>query len=119
MKTVKIVIVLFVLLANGAIAKAQSQKLTAEERAAKQTEWMKTELNLSNEQEAKVSDINLRYVKAIADVRAAVADENDRKARIKELQKQRIVELRKVLTPEQREKLKQLVKEKRQNLEQN
>ncbi len=118
MKTIRILPILMIL-GFCFSSYAQNQKLTPEERAAKQTEWMKTELNLNDEQAAKVSEINLRYVKAISDVRSSVTDENDRKARIKELQKQRIVELRQVLTPEQREKLKQLLKEKRQNFEQN
>ncbi|RXK81445.1 hypothetical protein [Filimonas effusa] len=36
---------------------------TPEERAAMQTEWLKTKLSLSSEQETKVNEINLKYAR--------------------------------------------------------
>jgi len=94
---------------------AQKAKESPEQRAAKQTEWMKQELNLTNEQLPKVAAINLKFVNIGKEIRNSNLDEAQTKAKLKEVNRQRLQELKQVLTPEQWDKFRALLKEKKQN----
>lgn len=114
MKTKKLLAVLFTLmmafnLAAQGPSKGQCEKSkTPEERAKKQTEWMKKDLQLTDVQAAEVEKINSKY-----------AIESDKlKQEFKEKRKinstNKNAELKKVLTPEQYTKLEQIRAEKKE-----
>ncbi len=75
---------------------AAKTKKTPESMAAKQTETMIKELNLSAEQGAKISQINLNYAGKMATAR-----QQKEKEEYKKLIQARDVETKAVLTPEQ------------------
>jgi hypothetical protein len=70
-----------------------------EKRAKHQTEWMKTELSLSDDQTAKVDDINVRYAKKMKELR------EQNRQQMKALHEEEKKELSQVLTKEQNDKL--------------
>ena len=81
-----------------------------EKRAKHQTEWMKTELSLTDEQAAKVGDINVKYAKKKKEMREQM------RKQMKTLHEEEKKELSEVLTKEQNDKLaakKAEMKEKR------
>ncbi len=98
---------------------AQKAKESPEQRAAKQTEWMKQELSLSDQQLPKVAAINLKFVNIATEIRNSNLDEAQTKAKLKEVNRQRLQELKQVLTPEQWDKFRALLKEKKQKQNQN
>jgi len=84
-----------------------SQRMTVEERAKKSTEWMASELNLTEEQFHAVDSINLLFTKAQQSYFQAVEGDRDkiREAMIT-LGKEKEEAFSKVLTPEQMENYK-------------
>jgi protein CpxP len=105
MKTIKISILLAVLTACSIFqATAQTTDrtpLTAEERAQKWTDWMKTELTLTAEQEPKVHAINLKYADQMDDIKSAEGDRRSKFKDAKATSKAKDEELKAVLTPDQ------------------
>lgn len=81
-------------------AYAQHKRPDPTERAKKQTEWMKTELNLTGDQTAKVEKINLTY----AEKKKAIMDKMHQE--MKALHKSQDEEINAVLTPDQQAKYK-------------
>jgi hypothetical protein len=82
------------------------QQRTPEERAKRETQWMKDSLALSPEQVILVDTINLKYAKKQADLRTQMEGQ-DREAwrpKMQELQEQKSGELKKVLTEDQMKK---------------
>ena len=82
----------------------QQAPLTPEERAQKQTEWMKQNLELSDAQVTRVSAINLKYANQAEDIIQKNGSGTDREAiheQMKTLQASKDEELRTVLTPDQ------------------
>lgn len=75
----------------------EKANFSPEEKSAKQTEWMKKELNLTDDQAKKIEEINLKYDKKTLDL----------KAQIKENRKQQRTEVKSVLTEEQRKTFKE------------
>ena len=73
---------------------------TPEDRAKRQTDMMKTQLNLTAAQEPKVADINLRYAKKMEDIRK-ISDTAVQHKSAKNLQSQKDKELKGVLTEAQ------------------
>lgn len=73
---------------------------TAEERAKRQTEMMKTQLTLTTTQAPKVANINLKYVKKMEDVRK-ISDTAVQHKTAKSIQSQKDNELKSVLTDAQ------------------
>ena len=65
MKLFKIIaaFICFVMLSVLHVSAQDLSNSTPEERAAMQTEWLKTKLSLSSEQETKVNEINLKYAR--------------------------------------------------------
>ncbi|TLX70936.1 DUF4890 domain-containing protein [Labilibacter sediminis] len=78
---------------------------TPEERAQKQTEQMKTSLQLDEEQSAKVAELNLKYIKKRNHVRKDNSgDKEGMRAAMSQLNKERNAEFKEVLTEEQYQK---------------
>src|SRR5262245_52211051 len=85
----------------------QRHPMPPEQRAAKITEWMKTNLQLNDEQLPKVDEINKKYAMKTEDVRKEMKEQNDKTAKkekmssLKALDKEKDGELKVVLTDEQ------------------
>jgi protein CpxP len=98
----------------------QAKKLTPEERAAKHTEKMKTELTLTDDQISKVKAITLTRAQKIDEVRAKYAAAKD-KANFKTERKAAFqaweTDLKGILTPEQLSKYEAKKAEKKKKLE--
>ena len=97
----------------------QKQPMPPEHRAAKMTEWMKTNLQLNDEQATKVSDINKTYAMKVEDIRTHTPDKKKKKSALKALDKDKDGELKAVLTEDQfktylakKEKMKEEIKAK-------
>lgn len=83
-----------------------------EEKAKQRTERMVKELGLDADQHAKVSEINISFAKAMADV-AKIQPEKDRKGRADVLKGSRDTRLSQVLTKDQYAKYLQLREERK------
>ena len=104
MKNLFLIALLFISL--GSFAQA-----TPEERATNQTNRMKTELNLTDDQYTKVYDINLGIIMKNDGIKASTFSEEVKKEVLKSNQQARKSMLKDVLTAAQYEKLETKVKE--------
>lgn len=104
MKNLFLIALLFISL--GSFAQA-----TPEERATNQTNRMKTELNLTDDQYTKVYDINLGIIIKNDGVKASTFSEDVKKEVLQSNQQARKSMLKDVLTAAQYEKLETKVKE--------
>ena len=104
MKNLFLIALLFISL--GSFAQA-----TPEERATNQTNRMKTELNLTDDQYTKVYDINLGIIMKNDGVKASTFSEEVKKEVLQSNQQARKSMLKDVLTAAQYEKLETKVKE--------
>ena len=107
----------FILLIAGASAFAQQQgkgqgwgSATPEDRAKRQTDMMKTQLNLTAVQEPKVADINLKYAKKMEDVRN-ISDTAVQRKSAMNIQTQKEKELKGVLSDAQYKDYLKMVEE--------
>jgi hypothetical protein len=124
MNSMKILMLLVVLTAGSfgqqAIAQTTERtKLTAEERAQKLTDWMKSELTLTAEQEPTVHAINVKYANQMDDIKA---DGGDRRSKFKDARdnsKAKDEELKAVLTPDQFTKYTEKKQEMQQKIREN
>jgi hypothetical protein len=94
---------------------AGGMQRTPEERAKRETEWMKTDLALTDKQIPLVDTINLKYAKKQAELRKQMEGQ-DREAfrpKMEELQKQKSEELKSVLTEDQMKKYIELLPQRR------
>ena len=73
----------------------------AADRAAKMTEWMKTNLQLTAEQEPKVQDINLKYANKADQLRNSSLGKRQKMQSLKADSNAKDQELKAVLTPSQ------------------
>jgi hypothetical protein len=114
MKNLFLIALLFISLGNFAQA-------TPEERATNQTNRMKTELNLTDNQYAKVYDINLGIIMKNDGIKASTFSEEVKKEVLQSNQQARKSMLKDVLTAAQYEKLetkaKEIKKKKREKAE--
>jgi hypothetical protein len=91
-----------VLVCTFALAKAQDRQMpTAETRASKMTEWMKTNLNLTADQLSKVQELNMKYAVKMDSLRNSGLEKQDRFAAMKTDSESRDSELKGILTSEQ------------------
>jgi len=104
MKNLVLITLLFISLGSFA-------QTTAEERATNQTNRMKTELNLSDDQYTKVYDINLGIIMKNDGIKASTFSEEVKKEVLQSNQQARKSMLKDVLTAAQYEKLETEVKE--------
>lgn len=93
LKSIGLFAALFILIDANAQYKHDPEKA-----AGKQTEWMKTELSLSDEQTAKLETINLNYAKKKKELREQMRQQ------MKSLDQEKQKEISGVLTKEQLEK---------------
>jgi hypothetical protein len=88
---------LSLLLMGNSALKAQS----AEERAAKSTEWMKSNLKLSDDQLQKVKDINLRYANKMDSLAHSTQTKEARMDEFRKCSKMKDDDLKAVLNEDQ------------------
>ena len=94
----------------GVIATAQAQQRpdregNPTERAERQTNALTEALDLSTDQQATVSDINLKYAEEVASLREKNREEREEaRAAMKDIKERKEAELKEVLTEEQMEK---------------
>lgn len=109
-----LLLVLFSVIFSG--VHAQRNRITVEERAKRNTEWMKNELNLSEEQIPPVDSINLLFTKA---QHVLMQNEEGNREKIREaltaLDAQKTESLKTVLTSDQLETYKKKSEEMRNN----
>lgn len=85
-----------------AVAKAQDGQMpSAEARAAKMTDWMKTNLNLTADQLGKVQALNLKYAQKMDSARNNTGDRQAKFAQMKSDNEARDTELKGILTDDQ------------------
>ena len=123
-------LILILVVALGATAKVNGQasgqmkNATPEERAQKITDWMKTNLQLTDEQATSVHAINLKYANENEALKDNTATRRDKYKKFKDTQAAKDQELKGALTPEQfnaylskkkelEEKMKEEVRERR------
>lgn len=80
---------------------SESPSSTPEERAEKQTGWMKDHLALSEDQIPKVYDINVKYARQMQQVRVSGKPRVQKLKMAKSLSQERDKELKNVLTSDQ------------------
>ena len=73
----------------------------AADRAAKLTEWMKTNLQLTAEQVSPVQEINLKYANKMDDLRKSSQGRRQKMQTLKNDNKAKDAELKKILTADQ------------------
>jgi len=73
----------------------------AADRAAKLTEWMKTNLQLTAEQVSPVQEINLKYANKMDDLRKSSQGRRAKMQTLKSDNKAKDAELKKILTADQ------------------
>ena len=84
------------------MAKAQDRQMpSAETRAAKMTDWMKTSLNLTADQLTKVQDLNLKYAVKMDSLRNGPQARQDKFTAMKSNDAARDVEFQSILTDQQ------------------
>jgi len=74
---------------------------TPEERAAKLTEWMKTNLQLNPDQATQVQAINLKYANKTQELQTQSKSRKQKLQTLKDNDKAKDTELKNVLTPDQ------------------
>lgn len=84
---------------------------SAEDRAKKQTEKMKTELKLTAAQEPKVQAINLKYAKKMDALRKESDQGTDRMKQFENLSKEKEAELKPILTADQMKGYQKMMEE--------
>jgi hypothetical protein len=89
------------LLSQGSASAQAMMKLSPEERASKQTEWMKNYLNLSADQMPKVEEINLRYSNKMQDIFESPQTKTEKNEAAKELFEKKSEELEGIFTEKQ------------------
>jgi len=77
------------------------QMQSADVRASKMTEWMKTNLNLTGDQVNKVQEINMKYAMRMDSLKKTIGDIQDRSVGIKTESDAKEAELKTVLNPQQ------------------
>ena len=116
MKKLLFVIICLSIVSVSVFAQQRGNRRTPEESAKQTTEWMKTELKLTDKQIAPVDEINLVYAKAAAKLRENATGGGDfasMREPMQKLEEERVKSFEKVLTKEQLESYKKLAAERR------
>ena len=117
MKKLLLLFIASALVSVAALAQMDQKKDYKKER----TEWenkIKTELNLTTDQSAKVDALNKEYnEKMDAIAQDATTDKEALKAKKMELKKEKETKLFEILTPEQQTKYKELIEKKKKAME--
>lgn len=112
-----IMLLLFVFI-NTSVNSQQKDIPSASERATKLTDWMKTNLQLSDDQLPKVQDINMKYANKMEELKNSAAGKRQKLMTLKDNDKAKDAELKQVFTDSQyktymtkKEELKKKMKE--------
>jgi hypothetical protein len=89
------------LLAVNIICAQKKTSSTPEERAGKLTEWMKTNLQLNDDQVTQVQNINLKYANKTQGLQTQSMSRKEKMQTLKENDKAKDAELKNVLTTDQ------------------
>ena len=95
-----------------AFAQRPDNNMTAEQRAENQTKMMTESLKLSADQQKQIYPLNLDRAKKMEEMRNAQTQD---RSKMRESMEAFNTELSKVLTPEQQEKYKTMMEERRNN----
>ena len=99
---VPVLLVVFVLGSADTIAQEQDKEpMPPDERAAKLTDWMKTNLQLTAEQGKPVQEINLKYAIKTEELRNTDEPRKEKFKKLKGYNEEKDQELKKVFTEEQ------------------
>lgn len=79
----------------------QEAPVTAEEMATKTTEWMKTNLNLNEDQIAQATDINLKYARKNMDLKKSSLNKKQKLQELKSNEDAKEKELKRMLSADQ------------------
>jgi len=97
----------------------QEPSLTPEQIATKTTEWMKSNLNLNEDQTAQVQDVNLKYATRNMDLKKSSMGRRQKLQTLKANEDAKDKELKRIFTGDQykiwevkKEEIKELIKEK-------
>ena len=103
MKKLKIPVLLlsFMLLLSSAIMAQGMKDMSASDRAAKLTDWMTKNLNLTADQVPKVSDINVKYANINEQLKTSTDTQDQKMATMKTNNAAKEAELKGVLTDSQ------------------
>lgn len=117
-KTITTSLFLFMLMFSTSVFAQtdDNEKMPAAERAQRLTGWMKTNLNLTAEQEQQVAPINLDCATKIDSVRNLKLSKMDKLKEARKIQQYREAEFAKILSAEQMKKYKEEKKEKGQQM---
>ncbi len=111
-----IVALLFLSISAQTNAQPQHQKFSAEDMSEKQTEMMKKELNLSDEQTTEVSAINLKFAKKMDEQREnSSGDRESMHEEMEKMREERNAELKEVLSEKQYKTMLEKEEEMRKN----
>ncbi|MDI3321498.1 hypothetical protein [Pinibacter soli] len=96
-----------------------AQMPSASERAMKQTNWMKSNLKLTDDQANKVQDVNLKYANKMDELHKSTATKQDKMTSMKSDEAAKDAELKAILNDSQyqtylqkKEEMKKQMKEK-------
>ena len=101
MKFLRFVFIILLSFATAAHAQEIHRVGTAEERAAKMTEWMKETLHLTQDQIGPVSEINRKYAQMQDDLTYAGGSRSDKMHQAKANDRAKESELQKIFTEDQ------------------
>ncbi|MGC3948538.1 MAG: hypothetical protein QM762_29230 [Chryseolinea sp.] len=103
MKSILLILLATVALSiqGSAQASQQLKNSTPEERAQKITDWMKTNLQLTDDQATTVHGINLKYANENEALKESASARRDKYKKYKDTQAAKDQELKGALTPEQ------------------
>jgi hypothetical protein len=104
MKVLLLTLTMVVCFSSYGHAQATGEKmknLTPEERAQKMTDWMKTNLQLTDDQTPSIHAINLKYATQNEALKGDTGARRDKYKRFKETQEAKDQELKGAMTPEQ------------------
>ena len=80
---------------------AQNKILSAADRSASLTDWMKTNLKLTDDQVPKVQDINVKYANMVDALRSSSQGKKQKMTALKNYDTSKDKELKEVLTDDQ------------------
>jgi len=122
----QLIMLLLFVFTNASVYSQQKDIPSASERAAKLTDWMKTNLQLTNDQVPKVQDINIKYANKMDELKNSPQGKRQKFQTLKNDDMAKDAELKQVFTDSQyktymtkkdelKKKLKQELKERKQN----
>jgi len=96
-----VVVLLTASLTGIAYSQETKTQFTPEQRAQKLTDWMKTNLKLTDAQVPQVQAINLSHAQKTEEIKNSTSDQNQKMSALKTDNEEKEKEFKKVFTPEQ------------------